>query len=798
MKRNNLSKNQKSAKESREISSASKKSQRCENSQTDDSTSVDKLVRVSKEAKNNNNEKVIRVPKKALFSIGFFIIGLIGLLLSLPLKQPTTIEVDHDSSKEAFWSIVTPVTLQIGNANYHLHKGIYAIEIESDSIVREIEIDEDDIEIPNGLNIDGLKAFGGLSANREFPSEEAPQGLCAKLIKEYKPKGCKELYLPGSYIEIKDNSKELLGLTEKPEDISLHFLGIKSKDRFGDSLYIVYNDNVKNPKLYIEQKEIVALKKGDVAIYDISKVNSDTITISETEKIERKIPLLEFDDALDNHIIAKKIHEEEHLDISRLCGFIIAIICLIIGVTLLIIPKKKKKKGEAIEAETFVQDDANLHANDSNDGDNNEIKSSNLFGSDVQNDERDDLSMNLHSTTVRSNLDNGINTDTNMSENEDYKQPYDEALRKIKQLNLIKTEFEGLQIKYQNLLQNFDEQLNLATQKVEEKANKTIETINNEAEKRIKKAEEEVDKTKSEANKVIEKANNRIRIAEDRVESIRGELESKYAQEIDTLERKKTAAEEKAVLADQREKQTAKNLIDTKKALEGAKLQVNALEKSQEKFLKYLQPSSFASNLATQIFKLYQLSEEIEKKASEFLKMPLEDSYYVFKYLANYEASVSSINKPLFLVETQMASKAQFVFKDSILGTYDLSKSEKDLANDARIYFFSKYLKDYVNAIVVLNESFAGLHFIVDDISEENTKPFVNFRKQINEIVETIGITVLSVKVFDRIGNNTDLEADTIDLGIGTTGTILEVKNCIVYLKGNDKPADKIHVIVQE
>lgn len=792
MKRNNLSKNQKSAKESRAISSASKNFQSSVNSQNDETKNIDEVIAVSKKTK-NNNDKVIRVSKKALFSTFILLVGLIGLFLSLPLKQQITIEEDHDS-KEAFLSIVTPVTLQIGNASYHLHKGIYSIEVESDSIVTEIEIDEDDIEIPNGLTIDAFKNFGGLSAIRELPDEEAPQGLCAKLIKDYKPKGSKELYHPGSYIEITDNSKDLLGLTEKPEDISLHFLGIRSMDRFGDSLYIIYNNNVKRPILYIEQKEIVALNKGNVAIYDISKANSDTITICEADKIERNIPLLEFDDALDYPIVVKEKPEERHLVMSRLCGFIISVLLILIGVAFLVIPRKKWKKKKLGDVETIIQDDANLPTDESNGGSINASASSKLFKTENE----DTLSDDQNIATESRVLDDGIKIDDNTPEKENYKELYEEATRKIEKLILIKTKFEELQIEHQNLLRDFEGKLNLATQKVEEKASKTIETINNEAEKRIKKAEEEVDKTKSEANKVIEKANNRIRIAEERAESIRGELETKYAKEIDTLEKKKMAAEEKAVLADKKEKETAKNLIDTMKALEGSKLQINALAKSQEKFLKYLKPSSFASNLATQIFKLYQLSEDIEKKASEFLKIPLEDSYYVYKYLANYEASVSSINKPLFLVEIQMASKAQFVFNDSILGTYDLSKPENDLANDAKIYFYSKYLKDFVNAIVVLNESFAGLHYIVEDISLERTQPFVDFRKQIQEIVNSIGITVLSVKVFDRIGNNTDLEADTIDLGIGTTGTILEVKNCIVYLSGSDKPADKIHVIVQE
>ena len=116
-----------------------------------------------------------------------------------------------------------------------------------------------------------------------------------------------------------------------------------------------------------------------------------------------------------------------------------------------------------------------------------------------------------------------------------------------------------------------------------------------------------------------------------------------------------------------------------------------------------------------------------------------------------------------------------------------------------KLFFFESYLNKYISALMVFNETMAGLHHLVYGLTENDTKEFNHYRDELIAVFKALEIEVHSVKIFDSITDNVDLHVDMRPLDFDCpSGTICQINSCIVFLAGGNKPADKIHVVVKE
>ena len=319
----------------------------------------------------------------------------------------------------------------------------------------------------------------------------------------------------------------------------------------------------------------------------------------------------------------------------------------------------------------------------------------------------------------------------------------------------------------------------------EELANKIVELEkkNNDAEQKAQDAEKSKQKAVDDAVKVAKE-----------------ELANKIAE----LERKKNNAEQKAQDAEKSKQKAVDDAVkaakkDNEKELKKLEDQKNEkikrLEKALEDFTRSLSSVvPYTETYSKQVHALFELGCKIQSEAYSILEIGSDDPYFIMKALSKYGKAIDSINMERFLTDVNMASKANFMFNDSSLAEF--KADNKNIDAIVRSYFF-QYLDKYINAIMVLNESMAGLSLLTPEVKSKTTI-FEKFRNDILALTKQLKINVLFVKVGDMAGENVDLKAKTVDVEIGKPGQILEIENCIVYLMDNRKPQTKIKVTIKK
>lgn len=116
-----------------------------------------------------------------------------------------------------------------------------------------------------------------------------------------------------------------------------------------------------------------------------------------------------------------------------------------------------------------------------------------------------------------------------------------------------------------------------------------------------------------------------------------------------------------------------------------------------------------------------------------------------------------------------------------------------------KLYFYDTYIKKYVDALVVLNETMVGMQYLADGATAKDVKAFETYRKEIDAILKAIEIDVISVKIMDSCTDNLSLTVIPKVLDFDCPkNSICQIDNCIVYLKGASKPNEKIQVIVKK
>lgn len=331
---------------------------------------------------------------------------------------------------------------------------------------------------------------------------------------------------------------------------------------------------------------------------------------------------------------------------------------------------------------------------------------------------------------------------------------------------------------------------------------------------------------KSNLSNQLAKANTKLSEAEAKVKTIKEEVKKESEAEITKLKTniediKKQSAEDIKSLKEQFDadnkrtqermaeldttlRNTETELYATKSDLEMTKGSLvtanNAINDLNERLGKYntiLSDVPFAKEYATLVGKMVGLANDVRTSALKMLDLDVEDPYNLMRYITRYEKAVSLIDMPTLMAELKMLEKGNMVLVGSTLATYNKSNSEEDLKSSTCQYFFTSYLQKMIDGLVVLNECMAAADRMVDGVTKDNVKIFSDYRPRIQELCSQLGVVVENVRLFDKVGEKIDLNAQLVDFGFAT-GDIIDMENALVYLAGSHRPETKVRVKVQE
>lgn len=335
-----------------------------------------------------------------------------------------------------------------------------------------------------------------------------------------------------------------------------------------------------------------------------------------------------------------------------------------------------------------------------------------------------------------------------------------------------------------------------------EKAEKKIEEAKSQAENKIKQATANADKqimaAQEKAQKDIDKANARADKAEEESKKTEERVTKQYERTISTLEKDIQEKSNEIQTLSEELSTTRTTLKTTSEELRVANDTIVAKEKALDRFNKTITDIAPAKEYADSLEQLLQIGEKVEKAAIALGQNKDIDDYLINKYITRYRAALSVIDMQMFTTDVLNATKAQFVYKGQMLATFD-QKDKKSFYESMKLYFYDTYIKKYVDALVVLNETMVGMQYLADGATAKDVKAFETYRKEIDAILKAIEIDVISVKIMDSCTDNLSLTVIPKVLDFDCPkNSICQIDNCIVYLKGASKPNEKIQVIVKK
>ena len=307
------------------------------------------------------------------------------------------------------------------------------------------------------------------------------------------------------------------------------------------------------------------------------------------------------------------------------------------------------------------------------------------------------------------------------------------------------------------------------TAEFEKKEKELIKKAEAAREDERKKAENEITKLKGEKQRLSNDLEKEKKDAEERVERVRKEEKSNAERKISEL----TTAH---------------------------KNEVSRLQDQQKVYTDQLTIVPYAKEYAKKISNLIDVVNSINIQAGELENAEVEDSYMIYRTISRFNRAISKIDYKKMLLDVSLAADNEMSFANS--GITNLKTVSQDqMFTSLRGYFLSAYLEKYINAAMVYNESLAGMDRLVTGLTPKQTAPFSVYRDKLKECFKNLGISVVSVKLFDKLGDNVDLkvrrEVDFGDENI-PADTIIEIENCLVYPEGGRRPQDKIYVVVQK
>lgn len=372
-------------------------------------------------------------------------------------------------------------------------------------------------------------------------------------------------------------------------------------------------------------------------------------------------------------------------------------------------------------------------------------------------------------------------------------------------ITLEEVNFEILQKKQNDLQEGTNTETIDSLQALLEEKDNMIEELNTfkqNAEKKIQdantKVESELKKINEQAQEKINQANNRAEQAIQESKDTEERVIKKFENQIGEL---KTANESKnqeiQTLTDDLTT-TRFNLESTTIELQSANETIVAKDKALERFNKSITDIAPAKEYADSLEKLLVIGEKVEQSAISLGQDNNIDDYLINKYIARYRLTLSSIDMQMFITDVLNATKAQFAYKSQMLASFD-QRDKETFHESMKLYFYDAYLKKYIDALVVLNETMVGMQYLAEGATTDDAKPFEHYRKEINAILNELEIEMLTVKIMDSCADNLMLTVIPKELEFDCPkNSICQINNCIVYLKGASKPNEKIQVIVKK
>jgi len=347
------------------------------------------------------------------------------------------------------------------------------------------------------------------------------------------------------------------------------------------------------------------------------------------------------------------------------------------------------------------------------------------------------------------------------------------------------------------------------TAEFEKKEKELIKKAEAAREDERKKAENEITRLKGEKQKLSEEFEKKEKELTKKAEAAREDERKKAENEItklkgekqrlsNDLEKEKKDAEERVERVRKEEKSNAERKIS--ELTTAHKNEVSRLQDQQKVYTDQLTIVPYAKEYAKKISNLIDVVNSINIQAGELENAEVEDSYMIYRTISRFNRAISKIDYKKMLLDVSLAADNEMSFANS--GITNLKTVSQDqMFTSLRGYFLSAYLEKYINAAMVYNESLAGMDRLVTGLTPKQTAPFSVYRDKLKECFKNLGISVVSVKLFDKLGDNVDLkvrrEVDFGDENI-PADTIIEIENCLVYPEGGRRPQDKIYVVVQK
>lgn len=339
----------------------------------------------------------------------------------------------------------------------------------------------------------------------------------------------------------------------------------------------------------------------------------------------------------------------------------------------------------------------------------------------------------------------------------------------------------------------------------DEKANNDVEATKKELsdmKKKVNELNRELNEAHSEKGRfqnLLAQKDTELKNAHCKIETIKEDCKREFDKKYSALQEAKEKSDRELISSKEECRRLTNNVAVLDSDLKAANVVIATKEAAMEKFTSRITFVPFAEKYCIEIKKLINVADKIAKEAECMYNLDtIQDPWHIIKAISKYSTSVWDINLEQFFTEVQMVCSGQVVLNDTLLSKFKQDSPAAELENSLKGYFFNSYLEKYINALVVFNESLAGQHVLTAGVQASETEIFRNFRKEITEIVDSLGITVMSVKLFEDIGQKVDLQVEMGDFGEFAPGSIVEIENCIVYLTGSTKPDTKIKVKVQE
>ena len=323
---------------------------------------------------------------------------------------------------------------------------------------------------------------------------------------------------------------------------------------------------------------------------------------------------------------------------------------------------------------------------------------------------------------------------------------------------------------------------------------------------KVNRLENENTRICREHNKEVEKLKREKEAVEGKVKTIAEERDKIHKRKYDDLQAEKLQVEKnlenvtekyRNKISENEELQA--DLRNKKSLIENKEKEIGNLNSEMQNYRERVDFVPYAVNYGKIVKDAIEIATQVSKAAADLLDKPgIDDVWHIVKAISKYNTAMLDIDLEQFYTEVQMINNGQIVLKGTMISKFNTECTKDELDYSIKSYFFNSYLKRYMDALIVFNESMAGIDRLTVGVEKADVAKFNDMRTKIEQLLNKLGITADYVKLFDNIGEKIDLQAEVGDYGDFSSGTILEVENCIVYLTGGNKPETKIKVKIQE